>query len=220
MREAMIYAVKAAYERNFDLLVSSTRKMGILTEHSRSDDLSGIAEGLFEIFDSEHLDAASMQELAFGVLNVLHDQPFKLPQDVIYVMRVSSLLEGLGTNYIRNFNGVKDILPILKQNLPRALGEDGISFDGLRREVLQLPLTAMKARRVVELAEQGELTVRMAAADRQHLQDTVDRHFGKIVRLVFWLALAFYFQQVATSWALYPSIACLLIAFLALRKKS
>ena len=94
--------------------------------------------------------------LAFGILEVLNDQPFKLPQDVIYVMRVSSLIEGLGTQYIENFNGIKDILPILKQNLPRALGEDVISIEQLRRELLQLPITARKARKVVELAEQGE----------------------------------------------------------------
>ncbi|MEJ2198566.1 MAG: AarF/UbiB family protein, partial [Desulfuromonadales bacterium] len=212
MRQAMIYAVKAAYERDFELLVSATRKMGILTEDSDFSDLSNVAENLFEIFDSNHLNASSMQELAFGVLNVLHDQPFKLPQDVIYVMRVSSLIEGLGTQYIENFNGIKDILPILKQNLPRALGEDVISIEQLRRELLQLPITARKARKVVELAEQGELVVRMASADRQFMLERLGKHLHALCSLIFFLALAFYFQQLQHWWSVYLSGAGLIAA--------
>lgn len=212
MRQAMIYAVKAAYERDFELLVSATRKMGILTEDSDFSALSNVAENLFEIFDSNHLNASSMQDLAFGVLNVLHDQPFKLPQDVIYVMRVSSLIEGLGTQYIENFNGIKDILPILKQNLPRALGEDVISIEQLRRELLQLPITARKARKVVELAEQGELVVRMASADRQFMLERLGKHLHTLCWLIFFLALAFYFQQLQHRWSVYLSGAGLIAA--------
>jgi ubiquinone biosynthesis protein len=212
MRQAMIYAVKAAYERDFELLVSATRKMGILTEDSDFSGLSSVAENLFEIFDSDHLKASSMQELAFGILNVMHDQPFKLPQDVIYVMRVSSLVEGIGTQYVENFNGIKDILPILRQNLPRALGEGGVSLERLKHEFMQLPITVSKARKVVELAEQGELVVRMASADRHYLLQQVGKHLNGLARLLFFLALAFYFQQLPHGWAVYPSIACLVAA--------
>jgi predicted unusual protein kinase regulating ubiquinone biosynthesis (AarF/ABC1/UbiB family) len=219
MREAMIYAVKAAYERDFELLVSATRRMGILTEESDFGALSSVTESLFGIFDSNHLDASSMQELAFGILEVLHDQPFKLPQDVIYVMRVSSLIEGLGTQYIENFNGIKDILPILKENLPRAIGEDRLPLEKLKHEILQLPLTAMKTRRVVELAEQGELVVRMAAADRQFLVERLARYLRALGWLIFFLALAFYLQQVQQQWALYLSMVCLLAAAMPLVRR-
>jgi predicted unusual protein kinase regulating ubiquinone biosynthesis (AarF/ABC1/UbiB family) len=212
MRKAMIYAVKAAYERDFELLVSATRKMGVLTEDSDFNSLSSVAENLFEIFDSEHLKASSMQELAFGILNVMHDQPFKLPQDVIYVMRVSSLVEGIGTQYVENFNGIKDILPILWQNLPRALGEGGLSFERLKNEFIQLPLTVSKARKVVELAEQGELVVRMSVADRQYILEHLKKHLQAISRLIFFLALAFYFQQLPQVWSVYLAVSCLLAA--------
>ena len=219
MRQAMIYAVKAAYERDFELLVSATRKMGILTEESDFGALSNVAENLFDVFDSDHLNASNMQELAFGILEVLHDQPFKLPQDVIYVMRVSSLIEGLGTQYIENFNGIKDILPILKENLPRALGEDRLAIETLKRELLQLPITAIKTRKVIELAEQGELVVRMATADREFLLKRLGKYLRQLGWLVFFLALAFYFQQLKQTWSAYLSAGCLLLAALALLKK-
>lgn len=219
MRQAMIYAVKAAYERDFELLVSATRKMGILTEESDFTALSGVAESLFDIFDSKQLNASSMQDLAFGILNVLHDQPFKLPQDVIYVMRVSSLIEGLGTQYVENFNGIKDILPLLKESLPRALGEDRLPLEKLRRELIQLPLTAIKARKVIEMADQGDLVVRMAAADRQYLLDRVGKYLRTLSWVIFYLGLAFYFQQLSQSWAIYISAACLAAAAITMMRK-
>ncbi len=220
MREAMIYAVKAAYERDFALLSTATRRMGILTEESDLRALSSVAESLFAIFDSDHLDASSMQELAFGVLEVLQDQPFKLPQDVIYVMRVSSLIEGLGTQYIENFNGIKDILPILKENLSRALGEDRLPLEKLRHEVLQLPLTVIKTRRLIELAEQGELVVRLATDDRKYLLGRVSAQLQRLGWLIFLLALAFYFQQLRMEWSHYASGGCFVAALGALRRKA
>jgi ubiquinone biosynthesis protein len=219
MRQAMIYAVKSAYERDFEMLVSATRRMGILTEESDFDALSSVAERLFEIFDSTHLDASSMQELAFGILEALNDQPFKLPQDVIYVMRVSSLIEGLGTQYIENFNGIKDILPILKENLPRALGEDRLPLEKIKHELLQLPMTAMKARRVVELAEQGDLTVRMASTDRAFILSQMCKQLRRIGWFIFFLALAFYLQFLEFQFALYLSIVSLLLAAFTLRRQ-
>lgn len=218
MRQAMIYAVKAAYERDFGLLIGATRKMGILTDAVDGADLSRVAEGLFDIFDSAHLDASSMQELAFGVLDVLHDQPFKLPQDVIYVMRVSSLIEGLGTQYLDNFNGIKDILPILKRNLPRALGEDRGVIDNLKRELTHLPLTLTQARKVIEQAEQGDFTVRMSQTDRNYLADMVSGRLRRLGMLIFLLALAFYFQQWTTRIGALLSVASLILAALTLRK--
>jgi predicted unusual protein kinase regulating ubiquinone biosynthesis (AarF/ABC1/UbiB family) len=219
MRQAMIYAVKAAYERDFQLLVSATRRMGVLTEEADVRDLSQIAESLFDIFDSDHLDASSMQDLAFGVLNVLHDQPFKLPQDVIYVMRVSSLIEGLGTQHIKNFNGIKDILPILKKDLPRALGEETDTLKRLKQELVQLPLTLTQARKVVELAEQGDLTVRMARADRQFLVEKMGAHLRQLGLLLFFLALAFYFLLLDSRWGGPLSVVSLAAAAWTLRKK-
>ncbi len=220
MRQAMIYAVKAAYERDFDMLVSATRKMGVLTEDSDPAHLSAVAESLFAVFDSEQLAAGSMQELAFGILNILNEQPFKLPQDVIYVMRASSLIEGLGTQYLENFNGIKDILPILRQNLPRALSDEGLAFERIKHELLQLPLSLTKARRVIDLADQGDLVVRMSAADRRYLLEQLGRHVRTLGRLLFWLALAFYLQQLRQPWAVYPSVFCLGAAGFLLLKKN
>lgn len=219
IRQAMIYAVKAAYERNFDMLVSAVKRMGILTDQAPQDQLADIAENLFVIFDSDQLAASSMQDLAFGVLQMLHDQPFKLPQDVIYVMRVSSLIEGLGTQYIENFNGIKDILPILKENMTKALGDGDSLIPQLHKELMQFPLTLIKTRKVIELAEQGELTVRMAPADRDYLLQHLAGYARRFLWLVFFIAAAFYLLLLDQEWSRPGSALCLLLALFFMIKK-
>ena len=42
-RLAMINTVKAAYERDFELLVQATRKLGIITDSAPQDELTALA---------------------------------------------------------------------------------------------------------------------------------------------------------------------------------
>ncbi len=207
-RLAMINTVKAACEGEFELLVQATRKLGIITDSAPQDELTALAEEIFRIFDSDHLSATSMQELAFGVMDAMKEYPFKLPQEIIYVMRVSSIIEGLGTSYLENFNGVKDILPILKANLGRALGERSGVWGLVGNEVAQLPLTLFKSRQLVETLHQGELVVRLAEEDRRALLRPLHRWLRQLAWSALLVALAFYLRGVPHPAAGWLSLCC------------
>jgi predicted unusual protein kinase regulating ubiquinone biosynthesis (AarF/ABC1/UbiB family) len=207
-RLAMINMVKAAYERDFELLVQATRKLGIVTDKAPQDELTGLAEDIFRIFASDHLNASSMQELAFGVMNALKEYPFKLPQEIIYVMRASSIIEGLGTSYIENFNGIKDILPILKANLTRALGEQNSLWGVVGNEIAQLPLTMVKFRHLVDTVQQGELAVHLAEEDRRELLRGVHCWLQQLAWIAVLIALAFYLRGIAHPATAWVSYAC------------
>ncbi len=215
-RLAMINTVKAAYERDFELLVQATRKLGIITDSAPQDELTGLAEEIFRIFDNEHLSATSMQELAFGIMDALKDYPFKLPQEIIYVMRASSIIEGLGTTYIENFNGVKDVLPVLKANLTRALGERDSILGVVAHELAQLPLTLVKARHLVDTLQQGDLVVHLSEEDRRALLRPVQRWLQQISWIALLLALAFYLRGLSYPVAYWLSIACFGVGFVRL----
>ena len=111
-RIAIIEMVKSAHEQDFELYISSCKRLGVIAYEAPQDQMTELAQRMFEIFNDDSLDATSMQELAFGVMASMRDFPFKLPQEAIYIMRASAIIEGLGTIYIPNFNGVKDILPL------------------------------------------------------------------------------------------------------------
>ena len=207
-RLAMINMVKAAYERDFELLVQATRKLGIITDSAPQDDLTALAEEIFRIFDNEHLSASSMQELAFGVMNALKDYPFKLPQEIIYVMRASSIIEGLGTSYIKNFNGIKDVLPILRANLTRALGERDSLWGVMAHELAQLPLTLVKARHLVDTLQQGEMVMHLAEEDRRALLRPLQLWLQQVAWSALLVALAFYLRGVDHPAAALLSLIC------------
>lgn len=194
-RLAMINTVKAAYERDFELLVQATRKLGIVTDTAPQDELTGLAEEVFRIFGNEHLSAISMQDLAFGIMDALKEYPFKLPQEIIYVMRASSIIEGLGTSYIENFNGIKDILPILRANLTRALGERDSLWGVVGHELVQLPLTLVKARHLVDTLQQGELVVHLAEDDRRALLQPLQFWLRQLSWIAVLVSLAFYLRE-------------------------
>ncbi|HIJ96337.1 MAG TPA: AarF/ABC1/UbiB kinase family protein [Desulfuromonadales bacterium] len=207
-RLAMINTVKAAYERDYELLVQATRKLGVVTDRAPQAELTGLAEEIFRIFDDEHLSASSMQELTFGIMDALKEYPFKLPQEIVYVMRVSSIIEGLGTSFISNFNGIKDILPILKANLTRALGEHDSVWGVVAHELKQLPLTMVKFRHLVDTVQQGDLAVHLAEDDRRELLRSLHSWLHQLAWTALLVALAFYLRGIHHPSALWLSLLC------------
>lgn len=180
-RVAMIEMVKAAHEQDFELFIMACKRLGVVAHNAPEDQMLDFAERMFAIFGDEHLSAASMQALAFQVLDSMKHLPFKLPQEVVYVMRASSLIEGLGTSFIENFNGVKDILPILKNNLPRALDAEAGLFPTVTGEIKDLPLTARKAKTILNDLSEHNLHVKLAQETMELLEDRLRQMFRPII---------------------------------------
>ncbi len=127
-----------------------------------SAELAEFTERMFEIFNNDALDSSSMQELAFEVLEQTRNLPFKLPQEAIYILRVSAIIEGLGTTYIENFNGIKDILPILQDNIPRALGAKESIVETIIDEFKTLPLDVRAFRNAIYRISEENLSVELS----------------------------------------------------------
>jgi len=161
-RIAIIELIKAANERDHEGYVSASKRLGIIAYEAPAAELAEFIEQMFEIFGNDALDSSSMQKLAFNVLEKTRNLPFKLPQEAIYILRVSAIIEGLGTTYIENFNGIKDILPILERNIPRALGAQGGIIDLIVDEFKSLPMDVRALRNMVRRASEGELAVELS----------------------------------------------------------
>jgi ubiquinone biosynthesis protein len=123
-RVAIIELIKSANEKDYELYVSANKRLGTLSYEADESETAEFARKMFNIFSNDNLSSESMQKLAFDVLESTKNISFKLPSDAIYILRVSAIIEGLGTTYIENFNGIKDILPTLQNNIPRALAEN------------------------------------------------------------------------------------------------
>nr|WP_041671939.1 AarF/UbiB family protein [Sulfurospirillum barnesii] len=169
-RIAIIELLKAANEKDYELYISASKRLGTIAYEAPVGELALLSERMFDIFGNENLSSENMQKLAFDVLNSTRDLPFKLPQEAIYILRVSAIIEGLGTTYIENFNGIKDILPILQENIPKALGADEGILESLIKEFKSLPLTIHHVKSSLQQISDGELKVELSLSQLEWLK--------------------------------------------------
>jgi predicted unusual protein kinase regulating ubiquinone biosynthesis (AarF/ABC1/UbiB family) len=161
-RIAIIELIKAAHERDYELYINASKRLGTIAYEAPTNELAEFTNKMFDIFSNDNLSSESMQKLAFDVLENTRDFPFKLPSDAIYILRVSAIIEGLGTTYIENFNGIKDILPILQKNIPKALGANESILETLVDEIKSIPFTIKDFKSVLKQASSGELKIQIS----------------------------------------------------------
>ncbi len=161
-RIAIIELIKAAHEQNYELYISANKRLGTIAYEAPTAELAEFTSKMFAIFSDENLDSESMQQLAFDVLESTKDLPFKLPSDAIYILRVSAIIEGLGTTYIENFNGVKDILPILQSNIPKALGSQNGILDMVIENIKDTPFFIQNMKHSMQKMANNELEVSLS----------------------------------------------------------
>ncbi|MDD4507230.1 MAG: AarF/UbiB family protein [Sulfurospirillaceae bacterium] len=180
-RIAIIELIKAANERDCELYISASKRLGTIAYEAPKAELALLSERMFDIFGNENLSSENMQKLAFEVLNSTKDLPFKLPQEAIYILRVSAIIEGLGTTYIENFNGIKDILPILQENIPKALGAQEGLLEMLIKEFKSIPLTIRDIKSSLKQISDGELKVELSLNQLEWLTKEVKDYFKPIL---------------------------------------
>ena len=160
-RVAIIELIDGANRGDFETFVRANKKLGTISYEAPEALMAQFSQKMFEIFSNDNLSSESMQKLAFEVLESTRDLPFKLPSDAVYILRVSAIIEGLGTTYIENFNGVKDILPILKDNLPKALGVKTTISEIVLDELESFPKFIKNLKQLVAKGSKGELEVQI-----------------------------------------------------------
>lgn len=186
-RVAIIEMVKSAHEEDFELYISACKRLGVITYDAPMDKMTELAERMFAIFNDDTLDAITMQELAFGVMASMRDFPFKLPQDAIFILRASAIIEGLGTTYIENFNGIKDILPVLQKNIPKALGADKGLFELFKGEFESLPMRVKQMQNAVQKLSEDELRVHINERQLEWIEHKYHKRLKR--ERVGWLSL-------------------------------
>ncbi|MFC2074180.1 ABC1 kinase family protein [Campylobacterota bacterium] len=209
-RVAIIELIKAANEQDYERYISASKRLGVVAYEAPTSELAEFTERMFEIFDNDALDSGSMQQLAFEVLEQTKNLPFKLPQEAIYILRVSAIIEGLGTTYIENFNGIKDILPILQHNIPRALGAKENILETLIDEFKAFPMDIKAFRTTIHRASEGELAVELSTAQLESLKKSFKESVDPLITGALLLMSSLFILSIDNSMSSFASILFIL----------
>ena len=180
-RIAIIELIKAANEQDYELYINASKRLGTISYEASTSHLAEFTSKMFDIFSNDSLDSQSMQKLAFEVLESTRNLPFKLPSDAIYILRVSAIIEGLGTTYIENFNGIKDILPILQKNIPKALGAKQSISETIIDEIKDLPFIVKDMKTVIKKASEGSLEVEISKNQLEWISREIKNYIKPLV---------------------------------------
>jgi predicted unusual protein kinase regulating ubiquinone biosynthesis (AarF/ABC1/UbiB family) len=205
-RIAIIEMVKSAHEEDFELYISSCKRLGIIAYEAPQDQMTELAQRMFDIFGDDTLGAISMQELAFGVMASMRDFPFKLPQEAVYMLRASAIIEGLGTTYIDNFNGIKDILPVLQENIPKALGADNGILKAVSGEFGSLPLTIKQVHTAIQKVSEDELRIHLSERQIEWLESRIVNRISVFKSSLILIILAFFLLALDPSLKFYAIV--------------
>ena len=180
-RIAIIELIKAANEQDYEAYIYANKKLGTISYEAPVAQMAQFSQKMFDIFSNTNLTSESMQKLAFEVLETTRNFPFKLPSDAIYILRVSAIIEGLGTTYIENFNGVKDILPVLQENIPKALGANDSIIDSLKQEIIDIPFIIKDFKSAISKANKGDLSIELSNAQLEYLSKEIKGYIKPIL---------------------------------------
>lgn len=191
-RIAIIELIKAANEQDYELYISANKRLGTIAYEAPTSELAEFTSKMFTIFSNENLSSESMQKLAFEVLETTKDLPFKLPSDAIYILRVSAIIEGLGTTYIENFNGIKDILPILKDNIPKAINaKDGL-FENLIDLIKNTPFVLQDLQHTFKKLANDDLRIEVSRDQLDFIAKEIKEHISSLVTPAILILSAFF----------------------------
>jgi predicted unusual protein kinase regulating ubiquinone biosynthesis (AarF/ABC1/UbiB family) len=204
LRRDIILVILAAIRQDFDTLVATYHRLGLIRDEANTALLQRAARRMYAVLNREDLSSKRVQDIANEILSSFYDFPFQIPSELVYFFKTAAVVEGLGTAWKPNYNAVRDMMPVIRGLLRE--------FDlGVRRSVRETVKEEGEAllhlyrstQRVLDRADRDELRVhihpRSARAQEAILLAVVRRGIVALAALVWgggaWLGYQLHSQR-------------------------
>ncbi len=150
----------AAVRQDFDGVVAAYHRLGVIRDEANTALLQHAAQRMYHVLNRDDLTARRVSEIANEVLSTFYDFPFRLPPELVYFFKTATLVEGLGTAWKPNYNGVRDIMPVIR----KLMREENLGIKRTLRELVDEEADGLKhlycsMQRVMDRADRDELRV-------------------------------------------------------------
>jgi len=150
----------AAVRQDFDGVVAAYHRLGMIRDEANTTLLQQAARRMYAVLNRDDLTTRRVSEIANEILSTFYDFPFRLPPELVYFFKTAALVEGLGTAWKPNYNGVRDIVPVIR----KLMREEELGVERTLRELVTEEAKGLKhlyrsLQRVLDRADRDELRV-------------------------------------------------------------
>jgi len=150
----------AAVRQDFDGVVAAYHRLGMIRDEANTALLQHAAQRMYHVLNRDDITTRRVSEIANEILSTFYDFPFRLPPELVYFFKTATLVEGLGTAWKPNYNGVRDIVPVIR----KLMREEDLGVKRTVRELVHEEAAGLKhlyrsMQRVLDRADRDELRV-------------------------------------------------------------
>jgi len=190
LRRDIILVVLAAIRQDFDTLVATYHRLGLIRDEANTALLQRAARRMYTVLNREDLSSKRVQDIANDILSSFYDFPFQIPSELVYFFKTAAVVEGLGTAWKPNYNAVRDMMPVIRGLLRELdLGVRRSVREMVKEEAEALRHLYRSTQRVIDRADRDELRVhihpRSARAQEAILLAVVRRGVVALAALVW-----------------------------------
>lgn len=213
-RFELLGLVNAVVQRDVDAIVDGYYRLGMVDAEFNRSVLRDAAEMLLTIQITRDVTPRQMQEISQEVLATFYKFPLRLPNQLVYLLRAATLIEGIGLYYDPRFNSIRVATPVVKKLLREiAFGGDRPVKDKLTTGVKETVRTLKELSTIVHRMEREQLRIRIHEADIFELE----RFFNSFLRRLFTgLGLIAFVILLSIAAYLIQSVIVLLLAVVVL----
>lgn len=115
-RRELVRTISAAVREDVDAMVQGFYKLNMVTPGTNMVVLRDAARVLMDITLKTQMSTGRIvQKMVTDILSSFYRFPLNLPSNLVYLLRIATILEGIGIQYKSDFNGVRFARPIIRR---------------------------------------------------------------------------------------------------------
>lgn len=183
VKKELFGLVVALVRNDVDAIVDGFYRLRMVEPNINTAVLRDAARTLMSIQLGTEYSPRLIQEICQDIYAAFHKFPLRLPQSLVYLLRASALVEGIGISFDPRFNGVKVARPIIKRMVAGTLHQfDRSPADWVLDRLKQFKTTWDDVNKLIWRAEREQLHVRIHQADLSDLE----RYYTAMIRRALW----------------------------------
>ncbi len=159
----MVYAVTKG---DIDTIVDGYYTLGMVDADINRGDLREAASTMINIQLNNDLTPRQVQEIAQDIIDTFYKFPLLLPNNLVYLLRAASLVEGIALQYNPRFNAVREATPIVKKMLAEVAFPGSKDFkERVKEGAQEVYMTLRELGFIIHRLEREQLRIRIHEAD-------------------------------------------------------